>query len=95
MDELSGYLSPFALVGRREGVARCGRVPARVSPVDLATRISKGGRMPAGYAARVGCKTYLNGPGERSQSARSDLNVPLRLECELIGAGRWSHAIAG
>jgi hypothetical protein len=39
--------------------------------------------------------TYLNGRGERSQTDRGDLNVPLVLSCELMGAGRWSRAVAG
>jgi len=38
---------------------------------------------------------WLLWSGERSQTDRSDLNVPLVLSCELIGAGRWSRAIAG
>jgi hypothetical protein len=38
---------------------------------------------------RVGT-TYLNGRGERSQTAGSDLNVPIRLECGLVGRERWS-----
>ena len=33
--------------------------------------------------------TYLNGRGERSQTDRSDLNVPFRLECVLTGRKRW------
>lgn len=38
------------------------------------------------------CSISRSGRGERSQTARSDLNVPLVLSRELIGAGRWSLA---
>jgi hypothetical protein len=40
-------------------------------------------------SGRVGA-TYLNGRGERSQAEPGDLNVPLALNCQLVGAGRWS-----
>jgi hypothetical protein len=38
--------------------------------------------------------TYLNGRGERSQTNRSDLNVPFHLSLELAGAEKW-HSCAG
>jgi hypothetical protein len=50
-----------------------------------------GDRSRAGSTVRVGV-TYLNGRGERSNTDRSDLNVPLVLSCELVGASRWSLA---
>ena len=34
---------------------------------------------------------YSNGRGERSQTDRSDLNVPLALSCQLAGLERWSR----
>ena len=33
--------------------------------------------------------TYSIGLGERSQADTDDLNVPLALECELVGLARW------
>jgi hypothetical protein len=32
--------------------------------------------------------TYSNGRGERSQADTDDLNVPIALECEIVGAER-------
>jgi hypothetical protein len=43
----------------------------------------------------LGQPTYSNGRGERSQPERGDLNVPLRLDCELVGGDRWSATMAG
>jgi hypothetical protein len=39
--------------------------------------------------------TYSNGRGERSHTAPTDLNVPLRLECELLGRDPWLGKAAG
>ena len=37
--------------------------------------------------------TYSNGRGERSHTDRSVLNVPLRLDCEVVGREPWlAHA---
>jgi hypothetical protein len=33
------------------------------------------------------------GRGERSQTDRSDLNVPLALECEVVGMARWLERV--
>ena len=36
-------------------------------------------------------QNYLNGRGERSQTDRSDLNVPLPLLCEVAGKELWTQ----
>ena len=71
------------------GPARC-----RGGLGDRIGRASGSARSPA-EAGWVGGGTYSNGRGERSQADPGDLNVPLALSCELIGAGRWSQATAG
>jgi hypothetical protein len=38
---------------------------------------------------------FALGGGERSQTDRSDLNVPLALSCEIVGGNRWSHMAVG
>ena len=53
-----------------------------------------GDRSRAGSTVRVG-RTYLNGWGERSYTDPGDLNVPLRLECELLGRDPWLGKAAG
>ena len=42
--------------------------------------------VPEQFTASVGY-----GRGERSQADTDDLNVPLRLSCELIGRERWAE----
>lgn len=66
----------------------------------ISRRLARGSAIAAAgstsltYPHGSGC-TYPNGRRERSHTNRSDLNVPLALSCELVGAGRWSHASAG
>jgi hypothetical protein len=38
---------------------------------------------------------YLNGRGERSQTDPGDLNVPMRLTCDVRGRDRWKRIAAG
>ncbi len=37
----------------------------------------------------------VSGRGESSQPKPTDLNVPLRLWCEVVGRERWAKAAAG
>jgi hypothetical protein len=39
--------------------------------------------------------TYSNGRSQRSQTHTNDLNVPLRLKCEISGSERWNQALLG
>jgi hypothetical protein len=39
------------------------------------------------------CSISQSGRGERSHTDRSDLNVPLPLECEVAGTERWLERV--
>src|SRR5450756_2481568 len=75
----------------RRGLSRKERIglfPKRRRQCLLGQALMNAGLLPTG-------KSDGNGRGERTQADRIDLNVPLVLSCELVGAGRWSHASAG
>ena len=52
-------------------------------------------RGPGGTAQRIGAAARAcgTGRGERSQADRGDLNVPLRLECALVGKVQWLELV--